>query len=194
MTQTTGPRLPAATGLIELQIGGMTCASCAARIEKKLNKLDGVTATVNYATEKARVEFPPTLAPQDLIATVEQTGYTARIPAPPAAATPTETTGGDGEEEQLRRLRLRLWVSVALAVPVVALAMIPALQFTNWQWLTAILAAPVVAYGGWPFHRPPGPTCATAPPPWTPSSRSAPSRRSPGPCGRCSSAPPANPA
>jgi P-type Cu+ transporter len=151
-SQTTGPTLPAATGLIVLQIGGMTCASCAARIEKKLNKLDGVTATVNYATEKARVQFPAALSPADLIATVEQTGYTARVPPPPAP-TSTEAPAADSEEEHLARLRLRLWISVALAVPVVVLAMIPALQFTNWQWLTAILAAPVVAYGGWPFHR-----------------------------------------
>jgi P-type Cu+ transporter len=144
--------LPAATGLIELEIGGMTCASCAARIEKKLNKLDGVTATVNYATEKARVEFPQTLSPQDLISTVERTGYTARVPAP-RATTPAAAPDVDGEEEAVRRLRLRLWISVTLAVPVVLLAMVPALQFTNWQWLTAILAAPVVVYGGWPFHK-----------------------------------------
>ncbi|MBQ0906839.1 cation-translocating P-type ATPase [Micromonospora sp. U21] len=149
-SQTTGPALPAATGLIELQIGGMTCASCAARIEKKLNKLGGVTATVNYATEKARVQFPPQLSPADLIATVEQTGYTAHVPRPPS---PTPATGPDSEEDNLRRLRQRLWISVALAVPVVVLAMVPAWQFTNWQWLSAILAAPVVAYGGWPFHK-----------------------------------------
>ncbi|MBQ0897032.1 copper-translocating P-type ATPase [Micromonospora sp. U56] len=150
-SQTTGPALPAATGLIELQIGGMTCASCAARIEKKLNKLGGVTATVNYATEKARVQFPPQLSPADLIATVEQTGYTAQVPQPPSttpAAAPV-----DAEEDNLRRLHQRLWISVALAVPVVVLAMVPAWQFTNWQWLSAILAAPVVAYGGWPFHK-----------------------------------------
>jgi Cu+-exporting ATPase len=150
-SQTSGPTLPAATGLIELQIGGMTCASCAARIEKKLNKLDGVTATVNYATEKARVAFPPALNPADLIATVERIGYTARIPPPPAD--PAEPGPALSEDEQLRRLRLRLWISVALATPVVVLAMVPTLQFTNWQWLTAILAAPVVAYGGWPFHK-----------------------------------------
>ena len=150
-SQTSGPALPAATGLIELQIGGMTCASCAARIEKKLNKLEGVTATVNYATEKARVQFPPQLSPADLIATVEQTGYTARVPQPPSttpAAAPV-----DAEEDNLRRLRLRLWISVALAAPVLVLAMVPVWQFTNWQWLSAILAAPVVAYGGWPFHK-----------------------------------------
>ena len=147
----TGRGLPAATGRIELEIGGMTCASCAARIERKLNKLDGVTATVNYATEKARVQFPPRLSPTDLIATVQQVGYTARIPPPPAV-TPA-AAAGDAEDEMVRGLRLRLWISVALAVPVVALAMVPVLQFTNWQWLTAILAAPVVAYGGWPFHQ-----------------------------------------
>jgi Cu+-exporting ATPase len=139
------------TGLIELEIGGMTCASCAARIEKKLNRLDGVTATVNYATEKARVEFPPSLTPADLIATVEKTGYTARVPQPPSVAAAPEAV--DAEEATVRRLRARLWISVALAVPVVLLAMVPAWQFTNWQWLSAILATPVVAYGALPFHR-----------------------------------------
>jgi len=152
-SQTTGPTLPAATGLIELQIGGMTCASCAARIEKKLNKLDGVTATVNYATEKAKVAFPAAVTPADLIATVEQVGYTARVPEPPAVAASAPLVAGESDADALRRLGLRLWISVALAVPVVALAMVPALQFTNWQWLSAILAAPVVAYGAWPFHK-----------------------------------------
>jgi len=126
----------------------MTCASCAARIEKQLNRLDGVTATVNYATEKARISYPPSLNPADLVATVEQVGYTARVPQPPSLASP-----GDTEQEADGRLRLRLWISGILAVPVVAMAMVPALQFTNWQWLSAILAAPVVVYGGWPFHR-----------------------------------------
>ncbi len=139
-------------GLVELEIGGMTCASCAARIEKKLNKLDGVTATVNYATERARVAFPPTVTPDDLITTVEQVGYTARLPTPPAAGA-AAPAGDANQEDAVRRLRLRLWISVALAVPVVAMAMVPVLQFTNWQWLSAILAAPVVAYGGWPFHK-----------------------------------------
>jgi Cu+-exporting ATPase len=145
-SQRTGANLPAVTGLVELEIGGMTCASCAARIEKKLNRLDGVTASVNFATEKAKVAFPPSLTPADLIATVEQVGYTAQLPA---AAAPV----GDPEEDAVRRLRLRLWVSVVLAVPVVVLAMVPAWQFTNWQWLSAMLAAPVVVYGGWPFHK-----------------------------------------
>ena len=151
-SQTSGGGLPAATGVIELEIGGMTCASCAARIEKKLNRIDGVTATVNFATEKARVEFAAPLTPDDLIAVVEQTGYTARVPRPPAAA-PQAAPAQDAEEETVRPLRLRLWISLALAVPVIAMAMIPALQFRNWQWLSAILATPVVVYGGWPFHR-----------------------------------------
>jgi Cu+-exporting ATPase len=135
------------TGEVELLIGGMTCASCANRIEKKLNKLDGVTATVNYATEKAKVSFAGDVSPQDLIATVEKTGYSARLPEPPRPAeTPTE-------EDPVGPLRTRLLVSVVLTVPVVAMAMIPALQFEYWQWLSLTLAAPVVVWGGLPFHR-----------------------------------------
>ncbi|WP_214411542.1 heavy metal translocating P-type ATPase [Sphaerisporangium fuscum] len=136
---------------VELSIGGMTCASCANRIERKLNKLDGVTATVNYATEKAKVTFPEGLDPQDLVAEVEKAGYTAKLPAPPR---PETTAAPDAEQEdELRPLRHRLVTSVVLAVPVVMMAMIPALQFTNWQWLSLTLAAPVVVYAGWPFHR-----------------------------------------
>jgi Cu+-exporting ATPase len=152
-SQTSGAGLPAATGVIELEIGGMTCASCAARIEKKLNRIDGVTATVNFATEKAKVEFAPPVTPDDLIAVVEQTGYTARVPRPQPATPQAAAPAQDAEEEAIRPLRLRLWISLALAVPVIAMAMIPALQFRNWQWLSAILATPVVVYGGWPFHR-----------------------------------------
>ncbi|MGC5032872.1 heavy metal translocating P-type ATPase [Micromonospora sp. DT229] len=145
---TTSSPLPTATNQIELSIGGMTCAACAARIEKKLNRLEGVQASVNYATEKASVSYPESLTPQDLIATVEKTGYQARLPEPPAA----EATGEEPVDE-LRSLRTRLWVSVALAVPVIVLAMVPAWQFTYWQWLSLVLAAPVVVYGGLPFHR-----------------------------------------
>jgi Cu+-exporting ATPase len=131
------------TRQIELDIGGMTCAACANRIEKKLNRLDGVTATVNYATEKARAVVPAGLTAADLIAVVEKTGYTAAEPqAEPVAAAP-----------QADPLRTRLLVSVALSVPVIVLAMVPAWQFTYWQWLSLTLAAPVVVYGGWPFHR-----------------------------------------
>ncbi|GAA4216726.1 heavy metal translocating P-type ATPase [Actinocatenispora rupis] len=138
-----------ATGTIELAIGGMTCASCAARIERKLNKLDGVTAAVNYATEKATVTFPDTVRPADLVAEVEKVGYTAALPAPEATA---DDADGD-QRDELHPLRQRLITSLVLTVPVVLLAMVPALQFDNWQWLSLTLAAPVVAYGGWPFHR-----------------------------------------
>jgi Cu+-exporting ATPase len=137
---------------IELAIGGMTCASCAARIEKKLNRLDGVTATVNYATEKATVAFDDTRTPEELIATVEKTGYTATVPPPPRSA--DDAGQGPGAPvDELRGLRTRVWVSLVLTVPVIALAMVPAWQFTNWQWLSLTLAAPVVVYGGLPFHR-----------------------------------------
>ncbi|MFG1710487.1 heavy metal translocating P-type ATPase, partial [Nonomuraea sp. M3C6] len=133
---------------VELSIGGMTCASCANRIERKLNKMDGVTATVNYATEKAKVTFGEGVAPEQLIAEVEKAGYTAALPAPPKAEAGEEEPG-----DELQPLRNRLITSVVLSVPVVAMAMIPALQFTNWQWLSLTLAAPVVAYAGWPFHK-----------------------------------------
>ncbi|QOV40303.1 copper-translocating P-type ATPase [Streptomyces ferrugineus] len=134
---------------VELAIGGMTCASCAARIEKKLNRMDGVAATVNYATEKAKVSYGGDVSVQDLIATVEATGYTAREPAPPVR----EETGGADEDDGIRPLRQRLVTAVTLAVPVVAMAMIPALQFEYWQWLSLTLAAPVVTYAAWPFHK-----------------------------------------
>jgi P-type Cu+ transporter len=145
----------AAQQAVELSIGGMTCASCAARIEKKLNKLDGVTATVNFATEKAAVSFPGTVSPEDLIAVVERTGYTAALPAPPAEPEAAAQTAGrpeDGDRETAA-LRQRLGISLLLTVPVVVLAMVPALQFRNWQWLSLALAAPVAVWGAWPFHR-----------------------------------------
>ncbi|MGY1760422.1 heavy metal translocating P-type ATPase [Geodermatophilus sp. SYSU D00779] len=135
------------TGEVELLIGGMTCASCAARVEKKLNRMDGVTATVNYATEKARVSFGGDVTTDDLIATVEKTGYTAALPDPPAA------DAEPAADAPTRLLRQRLLVSTLLTVPVVAMAMVPALQFTSWQWLSLTLAAPVVVWGGLPFHR-----------------------------------------
>jgi Cu+-exporting ATPase len=126
--------------VIELEIGGMTCAACANRIEKKLNRLEGVTATVNYATEKARAVVPAALSADDLIAVVEKTGYQAALRRKPAAA--QRDAGRD-----------RLLISALLSLPVVVLAMVPAWQFTYWQWLSLTLAAPVVVYGGWPFHR-----------------------------------------
>jgi Cu+-exporting ATPase len=150
MTSPARP-LEVAPNRIELTIGGMTCASCAARIEKKLNRMDGVTATVNYATEKATVSYAGDVTPDDLIATVEKTGYTAVVPPPPAPAGAEPTAAEPADE--LRGLRTRLWVSAVLAVPVIVLAMVPAWQFDYWQWLSLTLAAPVVVYGGLPFHR-----------------------------------------
>ncbi|MBP0934370.1 copper-translocating P-type ATPase [Streptomyces sp. KCTC 0041BP] len=154
------------TAEVELTIGGMTCASCAARIEKKLNRMDGVTATVNYATEKARVSYAGDVGVADLIATVVKTGYTATEPPPPPAPEPEEEPDGEPEtgaetagaagaprDPELAALRQRLLISSALALPVVLLAMVPALQFDNWQWLSLTLAAPVVVWGAFPFHR-----------------------------------------
>ncbi|QKV99064.1 cation-translocating P-type ATPase [Streptomyces sp. NA02536] len=142
-------RTAGAEAEVELAIGGMTCASCAARIERKLNRMEGVTATVNYATEKARVSYGGEVTVPDLIATVEATGYTARRPAPPDEP----ADGGTPEPDELLPLRQRLITAVVLAVPVIAMAMVPALQFEYWQWLSLTLAAPVVTYAAWPFHR-----------------------------------------
>ncbi|MFD3817203.1 heavy metal translocating P-type ATPase [Streptomyces rubiginosohelvolus] len=208
MASTAAAHFPAADASeAELMIGGMTCASCAARVEKKLNRMDGVTATVNYATEKARVTFGEGLKLGDLVATVEKTGYTARpvaqppvpapapapegtreagpgpapevspkpaseptpesapVPAPeftpesaaePASDPTPDSVARQAEAEQdasLTALRQRLVVSAVLATPVVLLAMVPALQFDFWQWLSLTLAAPVVVWGGLPFHR-----------------------------------------
>ncbi|MBX5448124.1 MAG: copper-translocating P-type ATPase, partial [Acidothermus cellulolyticus] len=164
---------------IELAISGMTCASCAARIEKKLNRLDGVRASVNFATEKAQVTFDPArVTPADLVATVEAAGYRARLPervaragagsaqlpepAAPgagAAAAPAGTersavrSPAETPDDETTGVRTRLLISAALTVPVVLLAMVPSLQFRFWQWLSFTLAAPVVAWGAWPFHR-----------------------------------------
>lgn len=134
---------------VELSIGGMTCASCANRIERKLNKMDGVVATVNYATEKAKVTFPEGVDAQQLISEVEKAGYTAALPAPPKQEGQPEPE----EADELGPLRNRLITSLVLSIPVIAMAMIPPLQFTNWQWLSLTLAAPVVVYAGWPFHK-----------------------------------------
>ena len=133
---------------VELVITGMTCAACANRVERKLNKLDGVTATVNYATEKAKVTFPVDLPPERLLTTVEQAGYAAALPRAPATDEEAPAT-----TDHVRSLRDRLVVSAALTVPVVVLAMVPAWQFEHWQWLSLTLAAPVVVWGALPFHR-----------------------------------------
>ncbi|WP_406048420.1 heavy metal translocating P-type ATPase [Kribbella sp. NBC_00889] len=132
---------------VELIIGGMTCASCAARVEKKLNRMDGVTATVNYATEKAKVTYPAGITTDDLVATVEKTGYTATLPAPAVA------DGNENEPDELKPLRERLIASIVLAVPVIAFGMIPALQFDYWQWASLTLAFPVATWAAWPFHK-----------------------------------------
>ncbi|MBL3688202.1 copper-translocating P-type ATPase [Leucobacter zeae] len=140
----------------ELAIGGMTCSSCAMRIEKKLNRLEGVEAAVNYATEKARVTAPRGFDPQALIAEIEKTGYSAELPKP-------KTRGADGASEhdaedpaadpELVALRQRLIGSIGLSVPVILMAMIPALQFPYWQWASLALASPVIVWAAWPFHR-----------------------------------------
>ena len=137
---------------VDLQIGGMTCASCAARIEKKLNRMPGVQASVNYATEKAHVVLPEGTDVAAAIATVEATGYTAALPTPPRP--PAGPAAADeAQDPEVAGLRRRLIVSGALTLPVLMLAMVPALQFDNWQWLSLTLAAPVVVWGAWPFHR-----------------------------------------
>ena len=137
---------------VDLEIGGMTCASCAMRIEKKLNRLDGVTATVNYATEKAKVTAPAGYDLNALVEEVEKTGYTAVLPAP------EDAPKGEGDavyarDAELLSLRNRLITSIVLAVPVIAMAMVPALQFTYWQWASLALAAPVIVWAAWPFHQ-----------------------------------------
>ena len=150
----------------DLVIGGMTCASCAARVEKKLNRLDGVTAMVNLATETAHVSFPGAVTVADLIAAVERTGYTAAPPAPSGLPAPSELPGGpelperpatsaDGAEAPAGAAspRRRLVVSLALAVPVVVLAMLPAARFPGWEWVSLALATPVATWGAWPFYR-----------------------------------------
>ena len=145
---------------LDLPIVGMTCAACAARIEKKLNRLDGVQANVNYATEHAQVDLDPARADLDLVlATVRGLGYDAIAPTPvavgadPAAANADAADAADAaSDRRVHGLRVRLWVSIALSLPVVVLAMVPAAQFTNWQWVSLVLATPVATWGAWPFH------------------------------------------
>ena len=140
------------TTAAELLISGMTCASCANRIERKLNKIDGVEATVNYATEKAKVTFADIVTRDDVVATVEAAGYSVvstSLDAPPAGESDDESPG---EDAGLVHSRQRLLISAALSIPVIVLAMVPALQFEYWQWASLTLAAPVVVWGGWPFH------------------------------------------
>ncbi len=142
---------------VDLAIGGMTCASCAARVEKRLNRLDGVEATVNYATERAAVRYTAPLSPDDLVAEVGRAGYTATLPTAPARE-PRSGTGVNADRtehdaEPVTALRTRLLVSSLLTAPVIAFAMVPVWQFDYWQWLSLLLATPVVLWGGLPFHR-----------------------------------------
>ena len=139
---------------VDLLLEGMTCASCANRIERRLNKLDGVRATVNYATERARVTHSPDVGTDQLVAAVAAAGYTATLPPPPrVAAQETAGAGATSEADPAAALRHRTVVCAVLTVPVVAMAMVPPLQFVNWQWLSLTLAAPVVVWGGASFHR-----------------------------------------
>ena len=139
------PGLTAVAERVRLDIAGMTCASCAARIEKKLNQLDGVEASVNYASEQASVSFDPAhIAVDDLIRSVEATGYGAALPRVAAASEP---------DDALRAIRRRLIPAVVLTAPLTLLALVPPLQFSGWEWLALALAAPVVLWAGWPFHR-----------------------------------------
>ena len=140
---------------LDLELEGMTCASCANRIERKLNGLDGVEASVNFATEQAAVSFDPgAVAPEQLLDAVEAAGYSARLPKAPGddGGTAAEGAADEGDRE-LASLRQRLILSAVLSAPVLALAMVPPLQFDYWQWLSLQLATPVVLWGGWPFHR-----------------------------------------
>ncbi len=136
---------------IDLVIGGMTCASCAMHVERSLNKVPGVTATVNFATQKAHVVLPARVSVADAITAVEATGYTATVPAA-RSASPSADESPEGSAAMLT-LRTRLMVCLILAIPVVLLSMIPVLQFTYWQWACLALAAPVVVWGALPFHR-----------------------------------------
>jgi len=131
---------------IDLPITGMTCASCASRVERNLNGIDGVTATVNFATERAAVDYDPTATtPDDLVGAVAAAGYAASLPH-------EGHVHPDVSPDEAAALRQRLLISAALSLPVLLMAMIPALQFDNWQWLSLTLASPVVVWGAWPFH------------------------------------------
>jgi Cu+-exporting ATPase len=145
----SGPAVPSLVDQLDLEVTGMTCAACANRIERRLNKIDGVQASVNYATETARVEFDPALVvPTDLVAAVESIGYGAVLPEPAGAV-----AAPDEQPDTHDPLLQRLVVAAVLGLPVLLLSMVPALQFRNWQWLAFALASPVATWAAWPFHR-----------------------------------------
>jgi Cu+-exporting ATPase len=150
-TAPPGPH-PSPSRHVELLVSGMTCAACAMRIEKKLNRLEGVRATVNYATEKASVDVNGEQPTEALIAAVEAAGYGATLPAPPGAP-PATATGTDPADARTDELRRRFVATAVLSAPVLVLSMVPALQFRFWQWAAFALAAPVATWGAWPFHR-----------------------------------------
>ncbi|WP_431773738.1 heavy metal translocating P-type ATPase [Streptomyces cucumeris] len=135
----------------DLTVGGMTCAACVKRVEKKLGRLDGVTASVNLATGRARVSHPPGIRAAELVAEVEKAGYTAALPEPPEGRRHDQGAGAP-EAGEARRERERLLITALLSVPVLVLSMVPGWQFRNWQWLCFVLAAPVAVWGAWPFH------------------------------------------
>lgn len=137
---------------IDLSISGMTCSSCANRIERALNKIDGVQANVNYATEKAHIQYPSEINPAKFIDTISNSGYEARLPVLDNSHSDTEIGDMETKDQQLHTLRKRVIISALLSTPVIALSMIPALQFDNWQWLCLTLSAPVIIWGGYPFH------------------------------------------
>lgn len=153
MSTTTTTGATGATDAVvvtELIVGGMTCAACVARIEKKLGRLEGVSATVNLATCRARVSHPAAVPVAELIAVVEGAGFTAALPEPEKPATDADDTAGNGRPDG--PAVTRLIVTALLSVPVLVLSMVPALQFDNWQWLCFVLASPVAVWGSWPFH------------------------------------------
>ncbi|MFI9204292.1 heavy metal translocating P-type ATPase [Streptomyces sp. NPDC053048] len=152
MSTTTNPSTDAPDSALlttELIVGGMTCAACVARIEKKVGRLDGVSATVNLATGRARVSHPASVTTADLVAVIEGAGFTASLPEPPADGKQDTAEANDRDTSA----RDRLLITAALSVPVLVLSMVPALQFRNWQWLCFVLASPVAVWGSWPFHQ-----------------------------------------
>ncbi|MFF7076467.1 heavy metal translocating P-type ATPase [Streptomyces lavendulae] len=142
--------VPATT--TDLTVGGMTCAACVNRVEKRLGRIEGVSATVNLATGRARVLHPPGVTAAELVAAVERAGYTAGLHAPAPPAQRPEGEAQDVVPEEDRAGRERLLVTALLCAPVLVLSMVPALQFRNWQWLCLVLAAPVAVWSAWPFH------------------------------------------
>ena len=191
MTQTTDRRHDEAGAVheVDLAITGMTCASCSARIEKKLGRLEGVDAVVNLATEKATVRYAAPVTVDQLLSTVRATGYGAEVvEARTSTGSPTTTTSHlDHQVAPEEALKRRALVAAVLTVPVVVLAMVPGIHLDNSPWVQLVLATPVVLWCAWPFHRAASSTPATAPRRWTPWCRSA---CSPPTCGRRSSCSP----